>query len=53
MFKKKGKGTWLLENRCGLVAGSLLMGMGFEVSKAHTMPSVFLSLSLFLLAACR
>lgn len=29
--------------RCGLVGGSVSLSMGFEVSKSHTKPRVFLS----------
>ena len=30
--------------RCGLVGAAVLLGMGFEVSKAHAMSSLCLSL---------
>lgn len=35
---------WLYWGRCGLVGGSVSLGVDFEVSKAQGRPSVFLSL---------
>ena len=43
---QKAKDVWPCWNKCGLVGGSMPLGLGFEVSKAQARPSG----SLFLLS---